>query len=138
MTVRRLPLATGFDFITNPDLLPHLVIMDVKNEGRDFKVRFSGSRITKLIGVNITGETVRGLQVKYNSVDTTPRLFEDSTQVLSKCLGECLPVLNGPGHLSRARRNHFQFESLTVPFEDGSGAVAMVATVFDIRRLTSR
>lgn len=38
-------------------------------------------------------------------------------------------------HLSWARRNHVQFESLTVPFEDGNGAISMVATVFDIRRL---
>jgi hypothetical protein len=95
-------------------LTPWLWVIDVVNDGTDFRFRLIGDRIVQFFGTSFTG-------MRVSELEDSP--FSQRTKfLLTQCLLHKTPLAVGPMISGYANKNHWEVEAVVLPLS-GNGQI---------------
>jgi len=112
-----LPERSDFDPVDIPLLLPHIYLIDVVEDGADFRYRIVGTHITESVGFDFTGQLVSDFMRNNES--------EDRVKDYTRCLETRQPNCKS-GNLVDYGREHMQYERLLCPMTRTGGQVEVI------------
>ncbi|WP_026987773.1 PAS domain-containing protein [Fodinicurvata fenggangensis] len=117
---------SAFDIVEAPRaLLGHLILLDVLDDGTDFRYRVVGTKIAEEIGRDFTGETV----LEYHARHESREVIDGYAEI----------VKSGEPHLYRGNlydlgREYVTYERLAVPLAGPDGDIASILACFQFER----
>ena len=119
------PAYGGFDVVHVPrDLLAFLILLDVLEDGRDFRYRVVGTGVVDAIGRDFTGETVS----EYRHRHEPPAVAEGYRQV---CATRAPDLYQGT--LESVGKGFIRYARLALPLAGDDGRVAYILACFDFQ-----
>ena len=116
---------SAFDVVRVPrDLLPFLILLDVIEDGRDFRYRVVGTGVVDAIGRDFTGETVS----EYRHRHEPAAVAEGYRQVCARRAPDLYT-----GTLESVGKEFIRYERLALPLAGDDGAVAYILACFEFR-----
>lgn len=109
----------------DPENLPFLALLNVRNEGRDFSYRLVGTGVVENVGHEFTGERIKDY-IEMHEVPEMLAAYVDAAQNRRPTLYE--------GSLKRLDREHVRYERLALPLADENGSVIQILAVFTFTR----
>ncbi len=106
-------------------LAPYLIILGVIDDGMDFQVRLTGTKLVdEFFGVDPTGS-------KLSQLLTDDEFGRRGWQIVKEVQRTKRPVLNQPGRARLRSKDYMRLETVTFPLVDDGGSVAKIATLYD-------
>lgn len=122
-----IPLRSAFSPLDVPPKdLPHLILLDVFNEGTDFRYRLVGTGVVSFVGHEFTGLSIS----KYQDMHEEPEMI-DQYVVSAR---DRRPTLYS-GSLKRFDKEHVLYERLALPLlgEGDAPEVTQILAAFEFR-----
>jgi hypothetical protein len=99
-------------------MLPSVWMMDVAEQGKDFRFRFAGDRIVQFMGRRYAGHLLSEFQGQ--------PFFDGMTKLLATSVAQKLPIGIGPMPSTHEGRGYLEFEAVALPVsEDGENVTAI-------------
>ena len=118
-----LPAYRDFDVVRAPrELLPHLILLDVLDGGRDFRYRVVGTAVVEAIGRDFTGETVN----EYRHRHEPPAVAEGYRRVRDTGAPDLYR-----GTLESVGKEFIAYERLALPLAGDDGQVGFILACFE-------
>lgn len=114
-------------------LLPHIIISDVIDEGRDYRVRIFGTALVNLVGEERTGMLFSEFGTKSvmpTNADTVRRHWTNSMDA-AYTTGQPAFVT---GRMSASWRPYIVWHGVSCPLSDGSGKTTQIIGIMSIDR----
>lgn len=108
---RKMPQLGDFDLIETPELAPYIIIIDVIDGGKDFRVRFSGTVTTQIYERELTGLTFSSFHPSPKSTE----LAQETWEVLTLAIEARAPSLNGPRQFNSEGREFLTIQAIHLP-----------------------
>jgi len=125
MDEQGLVLAERLQLKDLPKLAPYLAILGVLDEGKDFVIRLTGTRlVSEFLGADPTG-----LMLSQALPDDD--YGKRSWRIVTQAFTTKRPVLNQPGRTRFREKSYLRLETVTVPLVDGAGQVTKLASLYD-------
>lgn len=116
---------SAFDVIQLPRaLLPFLILLDVIEDGRDFRYRVVGTGVVDAIGRDFTGETVS----EYRHRHEPPAVAEGYRRVCARRAPDLYQ-----GTLESVGKEFIRYERLAMPLAGDDDRVAYILSCFEFR-----
>jgi hypothetical protein len=117
---RTVPLRQDIDPIALKDHLPSLFMLDVLDEGRDFRYRLVGTMIAAMSGRDVTGAKLRTLYEAY------PDALAEIARLFGPVISERRPVFARGTVFWRPERDYRRFEAGYFPLSTGGETVDII------------
>jgi hypothetical protein len=104
-------------------LLPWTWMVDVIDDGQDFRFRIAGDRVIQYLGQRYSGTLL--------SEARGPRFFENMRDIFALCVAQKTPVAQGPLQSSLESRQYLDGEVIVLPLSDDGEAVTHLFGGFD-------
>jgi hypothetical protein len=123
---RPMPARADIDIVQIPTLLPYLFLIDVLEDGRDFRFRLAGTHIRDVTEDEVTGQLVG---------EAFPPEFGAEVRLVWRAVVEKRRPVCGRGRLWVPGREHVTWEGVAMPLSEGDGVVNMLlgGVVFQLR-----
>jgi hypothetical protein len=107
-------------------LAPYLTILGVVDDGRDFEIRLTGTRLAEFLGGDPTGRRV--------SESLKDDAFgKRSWHIVSTTYANKRPMLNQPGRTRLKEKSYLSLETITLPLTDDQDRVVKIASLYDFK-----
>ena len=114
---RSMPARADIDIALIPTLLQYVFLVDVIEDGRDFRFRLAGTHFRETTGQAVTGQLI---------AEVFPQQFGDEVRrIWSKVVEERRPVL-GRGNLWITGREYVKWEGTVLPLASDDCAINML------------
>lgn len=131
---RPAPLASDFDLLEYPEIVPSLCMLDVIEEGRDFRSEFLGTNFSSLFEIEPASFLWSDLETWLENDTKSQDILRHSRAILAKAVVDCVPIVNGPKNLDWEPRDYIRFEGLTTPLIDENTTVVKLVGTVDLFR----
>lgn len=127
MNERGLVPAAALELREMIKLAPYLTILGVVDDGRDFEIRLTGTRlVTEFLGTDPTGRSL--------SESLTDDAFgKRSWHIVNTAYTTKRPVLNQPGRARFKDKSYLSLETITLPLTDDQDRVVKIASLYDFK-----
>jgi hypothetical protein len=107
--------------------LPWAFLIDVVDDGRDFRFRFAGDRIIQFMGRRLAGTLL--------SEHLGTPFFDGMNAFFKGCVTAKAPMASGPRRATYPGKEHLEMEVMVLPLSDDSVAVTGLLGAFDTWQL---
>nr|WP_242468747.1 PAS domain-containing protein [Rhodovibrio salinarum] len=122
------PPYRAFDVVKVPrELLPHLVLLDVLDGGRDFRYRVVGTDVVQAVGRDFTGDALS----KFISRHEPDGMADGYRRVATQLVPDLYH-----GTLESVGKEFISYERLALPFTDANGTVSYILSCFQFDSTT--
>ena len=112
-------------------LLPHIVIYDVIDEGRDYRVRLFGTALVNLVGEERTGMLVSEFDAKCEPPTDTEAVRCRWMGSMTAAYTSGQPIFV-TGRMSSSLRPYIVWHGVSCPLSDGSGKITQMLGIMAI------
>ena len=105
-------------------ILPYLILIDVVNDGEDFRYRLVGSALALAAGCDFTGKTVREF--------VQPEKLSEIIESYERCL-KTGQICCSFGDFGDTNREFIQYERLVLPLCNEDGKICQMLVAFELQ-----
>lgn len=128
---RQIPLASQFDYLDCPELIPTMVVIDHAPKTDDYVTAFYGAELAQFFGLSAQSVTWSTVVEEREGEEGVDVFVENSRRILDLTREARKPVLNGPKHMEWGPKSWVWFESLCTPFVDPQGEINKLVCILD-------
>jgi hypothetical protein len=108
-------------------LAPYLTILGVIDDGKDFAIRLTGTRLAaEFLGGDPTGR-------RLSQILTDDAFGQRSWHIIRAAYTAKRPMLNQPGRTRFKDKSYLSLETITLPLTDDAGHVVKIASLYDFK-----
>lgn len=108
-------------------LAPFLTILGVVDDGKDFEIRLTGTRLAaEFLGRDPTGR-------RLSEILTDDAFGKRSWHIITTTYTTKRPVLNQPGRTRFKDKGYLSLETITLPLTDDHDRVVKIASLYDFK-----